>query len=167
MTSVHVLAVGITNTLALWVAFDFLAGLAVGIAFALVGGLGSRLEVPLPRRTASLREGLPPETAGPETANAAKTPIRSTIHIPFGFSEVGTAWTAFLPAKTILATRRRLRIRLMRFLDDCYRLGLLTVSRKEPSTSSGTPNFKSGWRTSMNGARQGLRRVVDDRPATG
>jgi hypothetical protein len=100
MTGVHILAVGTTITLTLGVAFGFLAGLAIGVAFAFVGGLGSSLNIPIPRR---------------------KDPIR----IPFGFSEVGTAWANFIPTRIILATKRKTPLRLMSFLDDCYRLQLL------------------------------------------
>jgi hypothetical protein len=99
MTGVHILAVGISVTLALWVAFPFRSAVAIGAAFALVGGLGSVLKIPLPRR--------------------------KPFPIPFGFTEMGTAWANFIPTRIIFAARRKFPWRLMSFLDDCYRLQLL------------------------------------------
>ena len=99
MTVVHFLAVGLTNAVALGLAFGPAVGLAVAVTFALVGGLGTHLELPLPRG--------------------------QLLHVPFGFSEVGTAWSVFLVVRIRLAIQRKLPFRLSTFLDDCYRLGLL------------------------------------------
>jgi hypothetical protein len=96
MTGVHILAVGISVTLTLWVAFGLWSALAIGLAFALVGGLGSSLKIPFTR-----------------------------IRIPFGFTARGTAWANFIPTRIIFAHRRQFPLRLMSFLDDCYRLQLL------------------------------------------
>ncbi|MET0419685.1 MAG: NACHT domain-containing protein [Actinoplanes sp.] len=146
MTGVHVLAVGVTNAVALWVAFGLAAGLVVGAAFGVVASLGSRLEIPPPRRieilgtnpqvgSANISEvplktkDRPAEGQAPAPADTGDTGrqivARRVLHIPIGFTEVGSAWAAFLVTRTLLKASRRLPIRLMRFMDDCYRLGLL------------------------------------------
>ena len=113
MTGVHILAVGITFTLTLSWAFGWRSGLAIGVASALIGGLGSSLRIPLSRGKEEEKEK--------EKEERKKREIR----IPFGFSEVGAAWANFIPTKIILATKRETPLRLMSFLDDCYRLQLL------------------------------------------
>jgi hypothetical protein len=47
------------------------------------------------------------------------------IPVPFGFEESGTAAAAYLITTVVLWAGHRLPLRLMRFLDDAHRLGLL------------------------------------------
>jgi hypothetical protein len=98
-TAVHVLAVGGTNVVALTFAFGVAPALTVGLAFAIGGGLGTYLQVPLPGRR--------------------------SFRVPFGFTQVGSAWMLYVLVKSILVGTSQLPPRLMAFLDDCYRLGLL------------------------------------------
>jgi hypothetical protein len=99
MTGIHILAVGLTNAVALGFVFGVRAGLLIATTFALVGSLGSALKVRLPRG--------------------------KSFGIPLGFSAAGSAWATDLVAKAMLVVRRKLPLRLIGFLDDCYRLGLL------------------------------------------
>ena len=99
MTTVHILAVGITNMVALGFAFGLEFGLLIATTFALVGSLGTFVRLPVGRGR--------------------------SVRWPFGFSAVGSASAAYAESVVLLAIRRRLPGRLMTFLDDCYRLGLL------------------------------------------
>jgi len=99
MTCIHALAVGSSAGVTVGIILGLIPGLLIGCAFALLGGLGTVLKVRLP--------------------------LLPVISVPYGFSGVGTAGAAYLVASTSLLAQRRLPWRLMRFLDDAHRLGLL------------------------------------------
>jgi hypothetical protein len=63
------------------------------------------------------------------------------IMIPFGFEAGGRAAAAYLITTVVLRAQRRLPLRLMRFLDDAHRFGLL--SAVGPACRSVTPNCKN------------------------
>lgn len=99
MTGAHTLAVGLTVGFTFGFTFGVMAGFGAAIAFGLTGGLGTSLKVPLPRDSA--------------------------LMVPFGFRGLGTAAVTYLATAALLWAQRRLPLRLMRFLDDAHRLGLL------------------------------------------
>jgi len=99
VTGAHVLGVAATIGAVTGIAFGPMAGSLVGVAFGLTGGLGTILKIPVPGSR--------------------------TIDIPFGFEGVGTAAAAYIITTVILWKRHLLPLRLMRFLDDAHRLGLL------------------------------------------
>ncbi|MFD9942635.1 MarR family transcriptional regulator [Nonomuraea sp. NPDC059023] len=101
MTGAHTLAVGLTVGITFGLTFGPAAGFGAAIAFGLTGGLGTSLKIPLPRRQGFI------------------------VTVPFGFRELGTAAVTYLTTIAMLRAKRRLPRRLMRFLDDAHRLGLL------------------------------------------
>ncbi|MEU4228402.1 NACHT domain-containing protein [Nonomuraea sp. NPDC026600] len=101
MTGAHTLAVGLTVGITFGLTFGPAAGFGAAIAFGLTGGLGTSLKVHVSK------------------------PWDITVKVPFGFRGLGTAGVTYLTTTVLLWAGRRLPLRLMRFLDDAHRLGLL------------------------------------------
>ena len=99
VTCVHVLGVGSAIGVAVGIVFGPVAGFLIAIAFGLTGGLGTTWNI--------------------------KIRDRRKVPIAFGFGGKGTAGAAYCVTTVCLWTQHRLPRRLMRFLDDAYRLNLL------------------------------------------
>ena len=110
MTTVHILAVGITNLVALGIAFGWRIGVLIAVTFALVGSIGTSIKVSLPGG--------------------------KSVLWPFGFSAVGSAWASFLATKLLLAKRKKSPLRLMGFLERLLSTG--TTSTRRPLLSVST-----------------------------
>jgi hypothetical protein len=99
VTCVHVLGVGCAIGIAVGIVFGPAAGCLIAIAFGLTGSLGTTWYI--------------------------GKPGRRRIPVAFGFGGKGTAGAAYCVTTVSLWARHRLPLRLMRFLDDAYRLNLL------------------------------------------
>lgn len=99
MTCIQAAAVGLTAGAAAGIILGPVAGLLIGCAFAFLGGIGTALKIP--------------------------NPLLPKLFLPYGFSGTGTAGAAYLVSAAYLRAARRMPWRLMRFLDDAHRLGLL------------------------------------------
>ena len=136
LSAVALMAVALVSALAVAVV---LAPLAV--AFWLVGGLVGRLSNFVTSPSIAQRASSPTESQhGDRRLTLFVASVFGLLFgltgglaaglvgvLVFGLPISGTSWPRFVVASLWLGTRRRLPLRLMGFLDDAYRLGLLRI----------------------------------------
>lgn len=102
VTCTHVAGVGSAIGIAVGIVFGSAAGFLIAIAFGLTGSLGTTWNIRIPgdRR----------------------------MPVAFGFGGKGAAWAAYFVTIVSLSIKHRVPRRLMSFLDDAHRLGLLRAT---------------------------------------
>jgi hypothetical protein len=135
------LASGLASALAAGLVFGLPGGLVFGLVFGLgfgmVGGLISFVASPsIARRASSPAESQRGDrrltvlaTSTPELVGMLVFGVVGGLvfGLAFGLATSSTCWPAFVLASLWLGVRRRSPFRLMGFLDDAYRLGLLRI----------------------------------------